>query len=98
MVPPTRTQPIDEVLHGLSLKDPYRWLEDEKAPEVQAWMQAQDAFARKHLRALGGRDWLTKRYTELYYLDAVGVPVKRGGRLFYSRQRKDKEKAVVYWR
>lgn len=98
MVPPTRTQVTSEVLHGLTLKDPYRWLEDEKAPEVQAWMKAQDDFARKNLKGLDGREWLTKRYTELYYLDAMGVPVKRGGRLFYSRQRKDKEKAVVYWR
>lgn len=98
MVPPTRTQVTSELLHGLTLKDPYRWLEDEKSPEVQAWMKAQDDYARKNLHALAGREWLTKRYTELYYLDAYGVPFKLGGRLFYSRQRKDKEKAVVYWR
>lgn len=98
MVPPTRTQVIKETIHGLSLADPFRWLEDEKSPEVQAWMKAQDDFARKNLHALPGREWLTKRYTELYYLDAISIPVKRAGRYFYTRQRKDKEKAVVYWK
>lgn len=98
MVPPTRTQVVNDLLHGLALKDPYRWLEDEKSSEVQAWMKAQDDYARKNLRALPGLSWLKQRYTELYYLDAVGTPIKRGGRLFYTRQKKDKEKAVVYWR
>lgn len=98
MVPPTRTQVINDMVHGLTLKDPYRWLEDEKAPEVQAWMKAQDDYARTNLRALPGLEWLKQRYTELYYLDAISIPIKRGGRMFYTRQKKDKEKAVVYWR
>lgn len=98
MVPPTRTQPITETLHGLPLEDPFRWLEDEKSPEVQAWMKAQDDFARARLAELPRREALTRRYTELYYLDAIGVPLKRGGRLFYTRQRKDQEKAAVCWR
>jgi prolyl oligopeptidase len=98
MAPPTRTQVISDMVHGLTLKDPYRWLEDEKAPEVQAWMKAQDDHARSNLRALPGLEWLRKRYAELYYLDAISVPIKRGGRMFYARQKKDKEKAIVYWR
>jgi prolyl oligopeptidase len=98
MVPPTRTQIVKDSVHGISFNDPFRWLEDEKSPEVQAWMKAQDDFARKNLLGLGGRDWLTRRYTELYYLDAISIPIKRGGRYFYTRQRKDKEKAVVYWK
>ena len=39
-----------DTLHGVQVADPYRWLEDEKAPEVQAWMKAQDAL---HARAAG---------------------------------------------
>ena len=98
MTPPTRTQVIDEFLHGTKVKDPFRWLEDEKAPEVLAWMKAQDDFARERLKALPGRDALLKRYHDLYYLDAVSAPIKRGGRYFYSRRHKDKEKGIVYWR
>ncbi|MBS1149235.1 MAG: peptidase [Myxococcaceae bacterium] len=98
MTPPTRTQVIEEFLHGTKVKDPFRWLEDEKAPEVVAWMKAQDDFTRERLKALPGRDALLKRYHDLYYLDAVSAPIKRAGRYFYTRRHKDKEKAIVYWR
>ncbi len=83
---------------GEPATDPYRWLEDEKAPEVQEWMKAQDAFARTRIAELPSRDALLKRYRELYYLDSMSAPLKRGGRYFYVRTHKDKEKAVVYWK
>jgi prolyl oligopeptidase len=98
MPPPTRTQVIKDTLFGTPVEDPYRWLENEKSPEVQAWMKAQDDFARAQLTKLPGRDALLARYKELYYVESVGIPVKRGGRTFYTRTHKDKEKAVVYWR
>jgi prolyl oligopeptidase len=90
MYPSTRTDSIPG--------DAYRWLEDEKSPEVQAWMKAQDGFTRDRINALPTRQKLLARYKELYYLDALGAPIKRGGRYFYVRTHKDKEKAVVYWK
>lgn len=96
--PATRATVVEETVHGRPVKDAFRWLEDEKAPDVQAWMNAQDAYARAQLAALPGREALTQRYKELYYIESMGAPLKRGGRLFYSRRHKDKEKAVIYWR
>lgn len=98
MPPATRTQLIKDVIFGTTVEDPYRWLEDEKSPEVQAWMKAQDDFTRAELAKLPARPALLERYRELYYVESVGIPVKRGGRYFYTRTHKDKEKAIVYWR
>jgi prolyl oligopeptidase len=98
MVPRTRTVPVVDVLHGVKVADPFRWLEDEKAPEVQAWMKEQNRVARAALGRLPGRAALARRFKDLYYLDSLGAPSKRGGRLFYVRTHKEKEKAVVYWR
>ncbi len=80
------------------MNDRYRWLEDEKSPEVQAWMKAEDSLARQGLHAIPERKALLERYRELYYLDSMGAPTRRGGRYFYVRTHKDKEKAVVYWK
>lgn len=91
MLPPTRTEP------NLP-DDPFRWLEDEKSPEVQAWMKLQDGFTRARIEELPDREALLRRYRELYYLDSMGAPVRRGGRYFYVRTHKDKEKAIVYWK
>jgi prolyl oligopeptidase len=96
--PASRTQVIHETIFGVPVSDPFRWLEDEKSPEVQSWMKAQDGYARKHLSALPGREALTQRFTQLYKLDALGVPVIRGNRLFYSKRSKTQEKASVVWR
>jgi prolyl oligopeptidase len=96
--PATRAEAVVDTLHGQQVADPYRWLEDEKSPEVQAWMKAQDAFAREHLQAQPGREDLVRRFRELYYFDAVSPPAVRGDRFFYVRKHKDKEKAVLYWR
>jgi prolyl oligopeptidase len=96
--PATRAEPIVDTLHGVKVADPYRWLEDEKAPEVQAWMKAQDALTRAQLSKVPGREALVKRFHELFYMDSVSAPVRFGGRYFYSRTHKDKEKAIVYWR
>ena len=98
MPPATRSEAIVEILHGRRVADPYRWLEDEHAPEVQAWMDAQDAYARARLGALPGRDRFAARLRELFYYDAIGAPLHRGGRYFYSRKHADKEKTVVYCR
>jgi prolyl oligopeptidase len=96
--PDTRREDIVDTIHGVKVADPYRWLEDEKKPEVQAWMVAQDDYARAELAKLPGRDALVARLKELFYYDSLGAPAHRKGRYFYSRKHKDKEKTVVYWK
>jgi prolyl oligopeptidase len=96
--PSTRAADVTETLHGRTIADPYRWLEDEQSPEVQAWMAAQDRYARDALAAGPGRDELTARLRQLFYFDAVSAPAHRQGRYFYSRKHADQEKTIVYWK
>ncbi|HLT31291.1 MAG TPA: prolyl oligopeptidase family serine peptidase [Myxococcaceae bacterium] len=96
--PQSRSVDVVDEIHGVSVPDPYRWLEDEKDPEVQAWMNAQDAYTRDVLDDVAGREQITKRLEELAYVDSISIPSQRGGRLFYMRRFADKEKGVAYWR
>jgi len=96
--PPSRAQEVSEQIFGQTVRDPYRWLEDAKSPEVQAWMKAQDELARAELAKLPGRDALAVRLRELLYVETVSPPIHRGNRLFYTRRRADQEKAIVYFR
>ena len=80
------------------VRDPYRWLEDPAPPDVQAWMKAQDDYARERLAKLPGREALAARLREVFYFDAISAPIRRGARLFYSRKHKDKEKWIAYWK
>jgi prolyl oligopeptidase len=96
--PKTRRDSVVDTLHGTKVADPYRWLEDVSAPDVKAWMQAQDELARGHLGALPERDALEKRLIELTYIDSVSPPSHRGDNYFYARNHADKEKGVYYFK
>ena len=91
----TRKTDTADILHGDAVPDPWRWLEDEKDDEVQAWMAAEDALARRELERLPAREALSQRMRKLFYADSSGVPVQRPGRLFFMRTYRDKEKAVL---
>jgi prolyl oligopeptidase len=96
--PPTRRLDLKDTLFGLSVPDPYRWLEDVRSDEVKAWMSKQDALAREQLAKIDGRDALTARLRALYYVDSISAPHRRGTRFFYTRTHADREKAIYYWR
>lgn len=97
-VPATRKEALLEKLHGVDVADPFRWLEEEKSPEVQAWMKAQDAYTRNALHAYAKRPQLVERLKELAYVDSASAPIQAGGRLFYVRTFANKEKGILYWR
>ena len=96
--PTTRVAQVTDTVHGQQIADPYRWLEDEHAPEVQAWMTAQDGYARDRLAGSPHRDEIAARLKQLFYFDAISAPTHRHGRYFYSRKHADKEKMIVYWK
>jgi prolyl oligopeptidase len=53
--PATPTGDTVDVIQGVKIADPYRWLEDWNDPKVQAWSDAQNARTRGYLDALPDR-------------------------------------------
>ncbi|HLX29295.1 MAG TPA: hypothetical protein VKV24_12505 [Casimicrobiaceae bacterium] len=47
--PQTPARPVVDVLHGTTLADRYRWLENGKDQEVATWTRAQHAATLRHL-------------------------------------------------
>jgi prolyl oligopeptidase len=96
--PATRRDEVVDQLGGVTVRDPYRWLEDPSRAEVADWKAAQDTYTRARLAKLPGRDALAARFAEVFYFDAIDAPEHHGGRYFFTRKHKDKEKATVYWK
>jgi len=99
----TRKDDLVEVLHGVAVADPYRWLEDGDSPEVRAWDEAQNALTRAWLDRIPGRDALRARIRELLSVGHVGGPVVRTTRAgvrryFHVRREGEQEQAVLYVR
>lgn len=54
--PPPRAVPVTETVHGITLTDEYRWMEDPaNADEMAAWVKSESTEARKALEDLPER-------------------------------------------
>ena len=96
--PPTRTDNVQEVVNGVTITDPYRWLEDQNSPETRTWIDAQNAYTHALLDQWPGRPALEKRLEELNKVESIRAPIERNGRFFYRRRAPDQEQYVIYLR
>src|SRR5215813_3532303 len=71
--PDTPAKPVTDELFGIKLTDSYRWLEDDKSAEVQAWVAKENDLTRAYLDKLPGREALKARLEKL-----IRVPTESG--------------------
>lgn len=87
--PPAPERPVVDFYFGTPLEDPYRYLENVRDPEVDAWMKAQATYTRAVLDALPVRQELLGRITT--YEDAAPARVtgvqRRPGQLYFYEKR-----------
>ena len=99
----TRRLDLVETLHGAAVADPYRWLEDGDAPEVQEWTRAQNERTARFLEACPERAPLRARVAELLRTGYVAAPWPvrtRGGawRHFFTKRAGDAVQPTLYVR
>jgi len=98
--PPTRRVDLVETEFGVSVADPYRWLENDvrNDGEVKSWVDAQNAVTNSFLSTLPERQALEKRITKLYDYERFAVPDKKGGRYFYTHNTGLQNQSVLFVR
>jgi prolyl oligopeptidase len=94
--PATAIEPVTDVLHGVEVTDPYRWLEDQNSLRTRKWIEEQTAYTREYLDALPGRDRIRERVEELLTgKDTISDPWNVGDRYFYLKCQEGKEQPVI---
>jgi prolyl oligopeptidase len=84
--PPTKRVAHVDTYHGVSVSDPYRWLEQPIAePEVKAWVDAQNKVTFGYLEQIPGRDRLLAELLRRADFERYTVPTLEGGLIFYTR-------------
>ncbi len=96
--PHTPSKPVMDVVHGVTIEDPYRWLEDGNSPEAIAWTEAQNKRTEEVLSQVGSRSFFTDALTRSLSEDFVGSPVFRGNRLFYTKRTAGQNQPVLCMR
>jgi len=103
--PAAERGPTVDVLHGVQVADPYRWMEKDSA-ELSAWVSAENAIAEPYLSAIPARETFKRRLTELWNYEQYGygwlddksrMPVKKGGRYFYVEKSGSQNQGILYW-
>jgi prolyl oligopeptidase len=64
VAPASAAEPVTEILHGVSVSDPYRWLEEQDSPRTRQWIEEQTRYARGYLDNLPGRQKIRARVRE----------------------------------
>lgn len=92
---------------GTEVQDSYRWLEDDRSAETEAWVIAQNKVTFNYLENIPFRDNFKKRLTQLWNYEKIGSPFKRGDYYYFYKndglqnqyvlyRQKDNEKPKVF--
>jgi prolyl oligopeptidase len=97
--PPYSTvEPVTETLHGVSVTDPYRWLEDQNSPRTRKWTEEQTLYARVYLDGIPGRDRIRARIREFLAVETYDSLQIAGDRYFFRKRLPDQEQPCIYMR
>ncbi|MFQ5675344.1 MAG: prolyl oligopeptidase family protein [bacterium] len=81
---------------GVTVADPYRWLEELDSPDTKAWVTAQNDLSRPYLEGIARRESIKERLTEVWNYERYGIPFKEGGKYFYTRNDGLQNQSVFY--
>ncbi len=95
--PQARISDHTDILHGNTVADPYRWMEDIDSEETRAWIKAQNALTQSFLDKVPMREQIQQRMTELWDYEKFGVPEQHAGRVFYTYNTGLENQDVLYW-
>ncbi|MBI2403489.1 MAG: S9 family peptidase [Gemmatimonadetes bacterium] len=96
--PETRQATVVDTLHGVTFRDPYRWLEDQQSPEVRQWIAAQNAYADSIIGDTPSRRQIASRLRELMGAPNIGQPRKAGSWEYFTLRRSGEEVGAIYRR
>jgi prolyl oligopeptidase len=97
--PPTSVEPVTEILHGVEITDPYRWLEDQNSPQTRRWLEEQAEYTRAYFAAIPDRERIRTRVRELLAVkEVISEPWSVGNRYFFLKRQEGREQPVIVMR
>lgn len=90
--------PVEDLIHGVMVHDPYRWLEDRNLPETAAWIREQQHRCEAYFAACPGIEMLERRVREYLDVEVVDQPSRVADLYFYRKRSKGEEQASIYVR
>jgi prolyl oligopeptidase len=95
--PETPKKPVSTKYQGVTVEDPYQWLENDNDPHVKSWSDAQNQRTRQYLDKLPDRAAIEKQLTEWYAKTSPSYSslVSRPGILFAMKFQPPKQQPFL---
>ncbi|MGN6531486.1 MAG: prolyl oligopeptidase family serine peptidase [Ginsengibacter sp.] len=92
------TKKVDQAdnYFGTTIKDPYRWLEDDNSPETMTWVREENKVTESYLSKIPFREKVKKRLEELWNYTKYGSPFKQGDYDYFYKNDGLQNQSVLY--
>jgi len=94
--PETKVVDTVENYFGTEVKDPYRWLEDDRSEETEAWVKSQNEVTQNFLDKIPYRKALNERLTEIWNYEKIGTPFEEGDYFYFYKNDGLQNQSVIY--
>lgn len=92
------TKQVDTVdsYFGVDVKDPYRWLEDDRSTETETWVKSQNEVTFGYLEQIPFRNKLKERLTSIWNYERIGAPFIEGDYTYFYKNDGLQNQSVIY--
>ncbi|MGB3774793.1 MAG: S9 family peptidase, partial [Leeuwenhoekiella sp.] len=92
------TKKVDTVDTYFSEKvtDPYRWLEDDRSPETEAWVKAENKVTYGYLKNIPFREEIKQKLEKIWNYEKIGAPFKEGDYTYFYKNDGLQNQYVIY--
>lgn len=94
--PETKTVDTVNTYFGVEVKDPYRWLEDDRSEDTEAWVKTQNKTTFGYLDNIPFREDLKERLSKLWNYEKVGSPFIEGDYTYFYKNDGLQNQYVIY--
>ena len=87
---------VADTYFGTTIKDPYRWLEDDQSAETKAWVTEQNQVTFGYLGQIPYRSSIRKRLEQIWNFEKYGTPFKKAGVYYFFKNDGLQNQSVLY--
>jgi prolyl oligopeptidase len=94
--PQTRQVEHNDTYFGITVADPYRWLEDDRSAETAQWVKEENQVTNDYLARIPYRSQIKARLEKLVNYPRYSSPFKHGKYLFFYKNSGLQNQSVLY--
>ena len=94
--PETLKKEVVDNYFDIDVIDPYRWLEDDRSKETEAWVKAENKTTFAYLNNISFRSDLKKRLEHLWNYEKISAPFKEGEFTYFYKNDGLQNQYVIY--